>query len=65
MFYPIKKMVVVNTKTDRAFRGILWRKSWGLLVLRNAEMIKAGGDIVKVDGELIIMAVNVDFIQVV
>ena len=65
MFYPIKKMVVVNTKTDRTFRGILWRKSWGFLVLRNVEMIKARGDIVKMDGELIIMAGNVDFIQVV
>jgi len=56
--------VVVNTKTDRAFRGLLWRKAWGYLVLRNAEMIKPGGETVRMDGELVIEAGNVDFLQV-
>jgi len=55
---------VVNTKTDRAFRGLLWRKAWGYLVLRNAEMIKPGGETVRMDGELVIEAGNVDFLQV-
>ena len=65
MFYPVKKSVIVNTKSDRSFRGILWRKSWGYLVLKNAEMLKAKGETVLMDGELVIPAANVDFIQVV
>ena len=62
--YPTKRRVVVNTKTDRAFRGVLWRKAWGYLVLRDAEMIKPGGETVRMDGELVIERANVDFLQV-
>ena len=62
--YPTKRRVVVNTRTDRAFRGFLWHKGWGYLVLRNAELVKAGGETVPVDGEVVIEAANVDFIQV-
>jgi len=62
--YPTKRRVVLNTRTDRAFRGVLWRKAWGYLVLRDAEMIKAGGETVRMDGELVIEAGNVDFLQV-
>ena len=62
--YPTMRRVVVNTKTDRAFRGILWRKRWRYLVLRNAELVKAGGETVPMDGEVVIEAANVDFMQV-
>jgi len=62
--YPTKRRVVVNTRTDRAFRGILWRKCWGYLVLRNAELVKPGGETVRMDGELMIEGDNVDFLQV-
>ena len=62
--YPTLRRVVVNTRTDRAFRGVLWRKRWGYLVLRNAELVKAGGETVPVDGEVVIDAANVDFMQV-
>ena len=64
MLYPEKRQVLVNTKTDRAFRGVLWRKAWGYLVLRNAEML-AEGKTVPMDGEVVIERANVDFIQVV
>jgi len=62
--YPTLRRVVVNTKTDRAFRGVLWRRRGGYLVLRNAELVKAGGETVRVDGEVMIDADNVDFVQV-
>lgn len=62
--YPTLRRVVVNTKTDRAFRGVLWRRRRGYLVLRNAEMIKAGGETVPMDGEVLIETINVDFMQV-
>jgi small nuclear ribonucleoprotein (snRNP)-like protein len=62
--YPTLRRVVVNTKTDRAFRGVLWRRRRGYLVLRNAELLKPGGETVAMDGEVVIPSENVDFIQV-
>ncbi len=62
--YPEKQKVIVNTRTDRAFRGILWRRAWGYLVLRQAEMLQAAGETIPMDGELVIERRNVDFIQV-
>ena len=62
--YPVRRRVIVNTKTERAFRGVLWRRRWGYLVLRNAELIKARGETVLVEGEVVILRENVDFIQV-
>lgn len=62
--YPCLKRVVVNTRTDRAFRGVLWARRRGYLVLRNAELLKARGETVPVDGEVVIEAANVDFMQV-
>jgi hypothetical protein len=43
---------------------VLWRRRWGYLVLRNVELVKPGGDRVRVDGEVVIEADNVDFVQV-
>jgi len=62
--YPTLRTVVVNTKSGRAFRGVLWRRRGGLLVLRNAELLKPGGETVAMDGEVVIAAENVDFMQV-
>lgn len=62
--YPTLRRVVVNTKTDRAFRGVLWRRRGGYLVLRNAEMLRAKGETTPIDGEVMIEAENVDFVQV-
>lgn len=62
--YPTLRRVVVNTKTDRAFRGVLWQKRQGYLVLRNAELVRTGAETVAMDGEVVVDAANVDFIQV-
>jgi small nuclear ribonucleoprotein (snRNP)-like protein len=63
--YPCLRQVIVTLKTDRSFRGVLWRKRRGYLVLRNAEMLQPGGAIVHMDGEIVIESANVDFVQVV
>jgi len=63
--YPTLRRVIVNTKTDRAFRGVLWRKTRGYLVLRDAEILKAKGETTPMDGEVMIESSNVDFIQVI
>lgn len=63
--YPELKNVVVNLKTGTVFRGVLWRKRGDYLVLRNAEMLRSKNEKIPVDGEVVLDARNVDFIQVV
>jgi hypothetical protein len=62
--YPTHRSVVVNTTTDRAFKGVLWRQHRRYLVLRNAYLLKAKGESVSVDGEVVIERDKVDFVQV-
>jgi small nuclear ribonucleoprotein (snRNP)-like protein len=63
--YPERRQIIVNLKTERAFRGILWRRGGRYLVLRNAELVRPGGETVQMDGEVVVERANVDFIQVV
>jgi len=62
--YPELRQVIVNTKTGHAFRGALWRKRRGYLVLKKADMLRPGGEPVAMDGDLVIERDNVDFLQV-
>jgi small nuclear ribonucleoprotein (snRNP)-like protein len=55
--------LIVNTKTGRTFRGLLWEDRRELLVLRDATMLEGRADTV-VDGEVVIERGNIDFIQV-
>ena len=63
--YPQVREVIVNLKTDKAFRGVLWERRRGYIVLRNASMLQPRGEAIKMDGEVMIESANVDFIQVV
>lgn len=63
--YPELRQVVVNTRTDRAFRGVLWRRRRGYVVLRNAELLRGKGEVTPMDGEVVIESANIDFIQVI
>lgn len=60
----VRRNVIVNTKTDESFRGVLWKIRGPLIVIRNAE-IYAQGQTKPVDGEVVIDRSNVDFIQIV
>ncbi len=62
--YPTLRKIIVNTKTGKAFRGVLWQKRGGYLVLREAELLKARGETTPMDGEVVIESTNVDFLQV-
>lgn len=64
MIYPEKHLVIVNTKTDKTFRGILWKRRFGYLILRQAELLKSGNEAVAMDGEVFIYRTDVDFVQV-
>ena len=63
--YPVLRQVIVNTKSDKAFAGVMWARRGGYLVLRNASLLQAGGSSTAIDGEVVIDASNVDFVQVV
>lgn len=66
--YPVLRTAIVNLKTGTAFRGIVWRRRGGYIVLRKAELIAEEGATSQprpVDGEVMIERANVDFIQVV
>lgn len=63
--YPVLRRVIVNTKTDKSFRGILWRKTRNYLALKNTELLGENGSRIPMDGEVVIERANVDFYQVV
>jgi len=58
--------VIVNLKgaDSPAFRGVLWQRRGGYLVLRNVELLKARGEVVPLDGETLIPYENVSFLQI-
>jgi len=62
--YPCLRRVIVNCKTRNVFRGVLWQRRRGYLILRQAILLRPDGDRVTVDGEVMIERDNVDFIQV-
>jgi len=65
--YPFLRQVIVNVKidrdTNRAFKGILWRRRGGYLILRQAIMLR-GNEARTLDGEVLIATTDIDFIQV-
>jgi len=63
--YPKKHKVIVNTKNDKSFRGILYKKNPNYLVLTKSELLLGVGETTPIDGELFIYKSDVDFIQVV
>lgn len=60
----VRTRVLLNLKTDKAFRAVLWAKRGPLLVLKDASLLEAGRDPVKLDGEVLVERGNVDFVQV-
>lgn len=63
--YPTLRQVIVNTKTDKAFRGVLWRRKRGYLVLRSVSLLRPREAALAIDGEVLIEAANIDFLQVI
>lgn len=59
----VRRRVVVNL-ADKAFSGILWAKRGPLLVLRDVELLEAGREPQRVDGEIVVERSQVEFIQV-
>jgi len=62
--YPELRTVIVNLKTGTSFRGVIWQRRADYLILKNAfQMIE--NDIRKsLDGEVLVLMADVEFIQV-
>jgi len=63
--YPVLRTVLINTKTHETFRGILYKEGRRFLVLKQAELLRRGKENMAIDGDVIVYAENVDFVQVV
>lgn len=61
----LRRRVIVNLRTEKAIRGVLTRKTGGLLEVRNAELLEAGRPPIPLDGRVLFERSNVDFVQVV
>lgn len=61
--YPTLREAIVNLKNGSAFRGVIWQRKAGYLVLRNAQMLKPRGEAVPVDGEVLVAEADIEFIQ--
>ncbi|WP_338683932.1 hypothetical protein QD712_25805 [Streptomyces acidiscabies] len=59
----VRKRVVVNL-SDKAFSGVLWAQRGPLLVLRDVELLEAGREAQRVDGEVVVERSRVEFTQV-
>lgn len=60
----LRRRVLVNLKTEKAFRGVLFAQRGPLLVLKDVELLEAGREPVRVDGDVLVERSNVDFVQV-
>jgi hypothetical protein len=64
--YPVLRECIVNLKGgETVFRGVVWGRRDGYLVLRNARLLRGKGESVPVDGEVAVPVANVEFMQVV
>lgn len=62
--YPELREVLLTTKTGRTFKGVLWRRRGGYLVLRNACLLREREAPLALDGEVVVERSNVDWLQV-
>lgn len=61
--WPLKSTVVVNLVTGSAFKGILWKKTGPLLILKDVYGLSAGNEPQPMSGELMVERDRVEYIQ--
>ena len=59
----VRRRVVVGLHGDRAIDGVLWQRSDGWLVLRDARLLVPGMEPARIDGEAVVEAPQVEFVQ--
>lgn len=60
----LRRRVIVNLKTEKAFSGVVTRKAGPLLELHDVELLEGGRPPVKLDGAVIVERANLDFVQI-
>lgn len=67
--YPELEAVLVNLKSGTVFRGLIWRRRGGWLVLRQVVLLSDRGNDLRegkvLTGEVLVLLGDVDFVQVV
>lgn len=63
--YPYRETVIVNLKGGKAFRGVLWQRTAGFLVLKHAELLRSRDAPLPVDGDTLIPFADIEFMQIV
>jgi small nuclear ribonucleoprotein (snRNP)-like protein len=59
----VRQRAIVTLKTGDTFDGVLWAWDREAFVLRNAAVVAAGEQPTVVDGELVVLAADVSFVQ--
>lgn len=59
------KRVIVNLHSGKAFRGYLSSAKGSVIILKQAELIEPGAEVVSVQGEVLIERSNIDFVQII
>lgn len=61
----VRRRVVVNLLSEKAFTGILWAQRGPLVVLRDVALHEPGAEPQAVDGEVVVERDQIEFIQIV
>lgn len=63
--YPYRQTVIVNLKSGRSFRGVLWQRTGGFLVLKQASILRPREAPLSLDGDCLVLFGDIEFMQVV
>lgn len=66
--YPELKSSIINLKSGSVFSGVIFKIRGDFLILRNVKMLQDRGQRINdqiVDGEILILLSDIDFVQVV
>ena len=64
-YWPVRQRALVNLKSGKGFRGVLWAKRGPLLILRDVTVRFEDGQTRELDGEIVIERTQVEFIQLI
>lgn len=60
-----RREVIVTKKSDKqSVKGVLWSRWFGVWVLKQAFIENDQGKLIRVDGEVLVLRENIDFVQV-
>ena len=61
--YPEVRQVVVNLKSDKALKGVLYKRNYDYIILKQAVLIE-NAQTKPVDGEVMVFTNEIEFVQV-